>query len=380
MTGFTYSSDFPIVNQIAGACDGTCGSGTNEVAFVTKVNAAGSALVYSSYLGGSNGDGGSGIAPDNTGNVYVAGASNSPDFPQVNQIPGACNGACGTGNGVQNAFVAEFNAAGSALVYSSLVGGSGLDAAQGIAVDGLSNAYMTGFAYSNDFPRVNQIPGACQGSCGSGTNIDAFVTEINAAGSALVYSSYLGGSGNDAGDAIAVDGSGSAYLTGSTASTDFPILNQIPGACNGLCGSGSNSDAFVTKISPSPFVKLSPASLAFGPQGVQAPNVPQNVTLTNTGELPLLISDIEITGPNGGDFTQTNTCPVNPNSLAPGDSCTITVVFAPTGAGTLNADVTLTDNAPDSPQNVPLTGVGVSGKPGLAGPKGAKQTSKPGRH
>ena len=376
VTGYTNSTDFPRVNQIPGACKGTCGSGSNYVAFVTKINAAGSALVYSSYLGGSTFDQGIGIAVDASGNAYLTGNTQSPDFPVVNQISGACNGYCGDGY-YPDAFVTKINAAGSALVYSSLIGGTGSNGGKGIVVDGSGNAYVTGDTDSPDFPIVNWISGACQGMCGGG-NGDAFVTEINVAGDALVHSGYLGGSGPDVGFGIAVDGSGDVYVTGQTGSTDFPRLNQIPGACNGTCGTAYNTDAFVTKISPSPFVNLSPASLVFGPQGVQAPNFPQTVTLTSTGELPLLITNIDITGTNGGDFTQTNDCPISPNTLAPGDYCTITVVFAPTGPGTLNADVTLTDNAPNSPQNVSLTGVGVSGKPGLAGPQSAKQTAKPG--
>ncbi|MGH8377725.1 MAG: hypothetical protein ACRER7_02120, partial [Gammaproteobacteria bacterium] len=86
----------------------------------------------------------------------------------------------------------------------------------------------------------------------------------------------------------------------------------------------------------------------------------------------LSITSIAITGQNSGDFLEANNCPISPNTLSPGDYCTIAVVFAPTGAGTLNADVSVTDNAPGSPQNVPLTGVGVSGKPGLAGPHGRR--------
>ena len=128
-----------------------------------------------------------------------------------------------------------------------------------------------------------------------------------------------------------------------------------------------------------PVVSLSPTSLNFGPQGVSAPNVPQVVTLTNTGLLPLSITGISVTGLNSGDFAEVNNCPIAPNTLAAGDSCMITVYFFPVGAGTLAAAVTVTDNAPGSPQNVPLSGVGVSGKPGLAGPTGQRQTAEPGR-
>ena len=111
-----------------------------------------------------------------------------------------------------------------------------------------------------------------------------------------------------------------------------------------------------------PEVTLSPASLNFGGQGVHRMNQPQTVMLTSTGSAPLTISNIAITGANKGDFDQWNNCPLNPNTLAPGDHCNITVVFSPTETGTLNADVAITDNALDSPQMVPLTGFGVGGK------------------
>ncbi len=108
------------------------------------------------------------------------------------------------------------------LQYSSLLGGSNEDDATGIAVDSARNVYVTGVTNSTDFPIVNQIPGACQGGCGTGNGQDIFVTKINAAGSALVYSSLIGSSGDDYGNGIAVDGSGNAYVTGYTLRPTFP--------------------------------------------------------------------------------------------------------------------------------------------------------------
>ncbi len=132
--------------------------------------------------------------------------------------------------------------------YSSYLGGSGIDQAGGLAVDGSGNVYVTGFTTSGDFPRVNQISGACNGSCGTTATFNAYVTKISSSGKILVYSSYVGGSGDDQGSGIAVDGSGNAYLTGGTSSVDFPRVHQISGACNGSCGNGHNLDSFVTKI------------------------------------------------------------------------------------------------------------------------------------
>jgi hypothetical protein len=229
VTGLTNSGNFPITS---GAFQTTCCG-----AFVTKINPAGSALVYSTYLGGSGGASGFAIAVDSAGNAYLTGAA-STGFPTT---PGAFQMAYG--GGPLDAFVAKLNPAGSALVYSTFLGGSNYDLGQGIAVDSSGNAYITGPTNSTDFPTKNPLQPAYGGG-----NEDAFVTEMNAAGSALVYSTYLGGSGYEIGTGIAVDGSGNAYVTGSTESTDFPTMNPLQPANGG--GNYPGLDAFVTKISP----------------------------------------------------------------------------------------------------------------------------------
>jgi len=246
LSGSTSSSDFPQVNPIPGACVGTCGTGAGD-AFVTKVNAAGDALVYSSLLGGSNNDSAFAVAVDASGDAYVTGPTDSVDFPQVNPIPGACLGTCGTNPFPQNAFVTKINAAGNAIVYSSYLAGSGFTEAFGIAADSAGNAYVSGVTQSADFPRVNQITGICSGTCGTGSS-DGFVTKISAQGTSVAYSSVFGGSGFDIGFGVAVDGSGNAYLTGTTESSDFPQINPIKKACPKGCGSGLVGDAFVIKI------------------------------------------------------------------------------------------------------------------------------------
>ena len=226
VTGRTSSTDFPTVNPIQSTNHGAVD------AFVTKFNADGSALVYSTYLGGSGDDIGTAITVDSTGNAYVTGITSSTDFPTT---PGAfqptCAGSCGS------AFVTEINSSGSALVYSSYLGGSGGANAAGIAVDGSGNAYVAGYAFE-DFPTT---PGAFQRTYGG--NGDAFASEVNPTGTALVYSTYLGGSNTDFGDGIAVDSSGNAYVTGLTESTDFPTASAIQPTFN-----GGNMDAFVTKL------------------------------------------------------------------------------------------------------------------------------------
>jgi hypothetical protein len=225
LTGGTSSTNFPAVNPLQASLGGV------QNAFVTKINAAGSALVYSTYLGGSGDDLGYGIAVDGAGNAYVTGVTNSTDFPTTNPMQAS------NGGGAFDAFVTKINAAGSAYVYSTYLGGSGDDIGNGIAVDGAGNAYITGYTTSTNFPTINPL----QPSYGGGI-ADAFVTKINAAGSALVHSTYLGGSGLDSGRGIAVDGSGNAYVTGSTGSTNFPILNALQASY------GGGQDAFVTKI------------------------------------------------------------------------------------------------------------------------------------
>src|SRR5262249_53401688 len=196
-------------------------------AFVTKVSANGSSLVYSTYLGGSGtgsyGDGGYGIAVDGAGNAYLTGFTYSTDFPTTNAFQT-------TNKGLSSAVVTTVSADGSSLVYSSYLGGSGYsfdgDFSRGIAVDGAGNAYLTGSTYSTDFPTTN----AFQPTKG-GNGLNAFVTKVSSDGSSLVYSSYFGGSGysdeGDFGRGIAVDGAGNAYLTGSTISADFPTANAF---------------------------------------------------------------------------------------------------------------------------------------------------------
>jgi hypothetical protein len=208
ITGLTYSSNFPTT---AGSFQTTC---ELEDAFVAKLNAAGSGLLYSTYLGGDSYDESHGIVIDASGNAYVTGVTYSSDFPTT---PGAFQTAIGGGF---DAFVSKLNAAGSALVYSTYLGGSSDDAGFGIAVNGPGDAFVTGHTYSSDFPTT---PGALQTQSGGGGGYDdAFVGKLNSTGSALIYSTYLGGSGDDVGFGIKVDAAGNAYITGGTFSTNFP--------------------------------------------------------------------------------------------------------------------------------------------------------------
>jgi len=209
------------------------GGGTNN-SFVAKIDPSGSALVYSIYFGGSDDDVATGIAVDGSGQAYVSGRTKSANFPIT---PGAYQTNYLGGNG--DAFVAKFNASGSALMYSTYVGGTGYDEASAIAIDTAGNAYITGGFYASDYPTT---PGAYQ-TVTAGA-YDAFITKLNASGSALVYSTYLAANGDEGGASIAVDSLGNAYVTGSTNGSNFPAVNALDPAF------GGDYDAFVAKLNP----------------------------------------------------------------------------------------------------------------------------------
>ena len=172
-----------------------------------KVNAAGSALVYSTYLGGSARDACEDLAVDTSGNAYVTGDTESTNFPTANAFQ-STNGGTSI---FQDAFVTKVNAAGTALVYSTYLGGTGGEIGFGIAVDAAGNAYVAGATASNTtFPTANAI------QCTRAGAADVFMTKLNAAGSALAYSTYLGGSNADEARGVAIDSAGNAYIAGFT--------------------------------------------------------------------------------------------------------------------------------------------------------------------
>jgi len=232
VAGGTSSTIFPV---IAGAFQNSNGGGLD--AFVFELNSAGSALLHSTYLGGSGNDVANGIAVDVSGNVYLVGATTSSNFPHLNPIQGFVPTSDG--------FVTKLNPALGALVYSTWLGGGSLDFASAVALDSSNDVYVTGGTGSKTFPITS---GAFQTTCHSctGTLYNAFITVINTAGSAYKYSTYLGGSNNDEGLGIAVDSSGDAYVTGETSSSSsFPLQS----AWQSTYGGGS-SDAFVTELNP----------------------------------------------------------------------------------------------------------------------------------
>ncbi|MEZ2318961.1 MAG: S8 family serine peptidase [Microcoleus sp.] len=234
VSGITYSTNLPLTNPV----QTTIGGGQYD-AFISKFTPNG-ARIYSTYLGGTGNDQGTSIAADSSGNAYIVGTTSSTNFPTVSPIQLLNAG------GANDAFVSKLSAAGNSLIYSTYLGGSGDDKGDRITVDSAGNAYVTGNTTSTNFPTKNAIQNI------SGGGQDAFITSINSSGSALVDSTYLGGSGNDFGSGIAVDTSGAVYVAGSTTSTNFPTANPLQ-AGNG----GGTNDAFITKIIPGgPQVKI----------------------------------------------------------------------------------------------------------------------------
>ena len=204
--GNTSSSDFPTLSAYQSS-----GNGSSD-ALVTKFTTSGSGLLYSTYLGGSGDDYGYSLAVDSDGSAYLCGSTASSDFPTENPYQ-ASNG------GGADIFIAKISSSGSTLDYSTYGGGSLQDEARGIAISG-GKAYLTGSTESGDFPTVY----AYQPSLSA--NYDAFIFLLSTSGSALVYSTYLGGGWEDGANGVAVDGSNCAYIAGYTKSTDFPTSNS----------------------------------------------------------------------------------------------------------------------------------------------------------
>lgn len=270
VAGIAYSVDFPVT---PGAFQPTNKGGANGVSngFVTKINAAGSGLIYSTYLGGSGisgyagqaslgdtgGDGCASIDIDTSGDVYVTGTAYSVDFPVTGGAYQTSNESASSGR--PNAFIAKLNPQGTALDYATYLGGSNGDGGSGIAADSNEDAYIDGATYSTDFPVTSgALQNTNKASAAVGSN--AFVAKLNSTGSSLVYSTYVGGSGNangpsgnnngDAALSIALDSSDNAYIFGLTASQDFPVTEGVFQSSNNAFAAGA-PNYFIAKVNPS---------------------------------------------------------------------------------------------------------------------------------
>ena len=229
VTGSTPSSNFPTQNPY----DASYNGGTyNGDVFVTKLSSSGDSLIYSTYFGGGSDDLGGGIAVDGDGIAYVTGATVSFNFPTLNPYQMFQGPA-----GYSDAFVTKLSSSGNSLIYSTCLGGKDNDYGASIKVDGSGYVYVAGQTMSSNFPTKNPYQ-TFQGI------VDAFVTKLSSSGNSLIYSTCLGGSDQDRGCGIAIDGSGNAYVTGWTPSSNFPTKNAFQATYQ-----GGFSDAFVTKLS-----------------------------------------------------------------------------------------------------------------------------------
>lgn len=410
LTGSTDATDFPTKN----AYQPTFGGGSSD-AYVAVLNTTATALIYSTYLGGSQQDSGTSIAVDSGGNAYVTGTTYSSNFPTVVPFQGALSGT-------SDAFVTKLNSSGVPS-YSTYLSGSEGSQGSAIAVDTSGSAYVTGAAGSSDFPLANPIQSSWQQS--------AFVSELNSAGSALVYSTFWGS--ETAGSTIAVDSSGQTFFAGSIYETtgSVPLVSSIDSYVDPILGasflsvlsSGGNSAVFSTYLyssipltnvatdsagdifgvgnafpnlpivsaqndvfldpfscqfpdtncdesyesqtyvlkitqAPGPVLAL-PNSLAFNPTVVLMPSDTAQLTLANSSSSGTInVSNIAA----AGDFSQTNNCP---SALTAAATCALYVTFNPTAGGTRNGTVTITDDQPGSPQAVELSGTGLNGEDSL---------------
>jgi beta-propeller repeat-containing protein/centrosomal CEP192-like protein len=362
VTGSTTSSTFPVTTTTTSTTAAgfqTSMKGTAGNAFLAQIDTTtANHLVYSSFLGGtattSPGDSGTGVALDPGFNAFVVGTVESTDFPTTAGVFQSK-----TKNTALSAFVARFDTTKSgaqSLVYSTILGGSTDEFGNGIAVDSLGDAFVTGETASKDFPVTL---GAPQSALAGGSN--AFLSQFNPTGTALLFSTYHGGNGLDGGLGIALDtGSApNAYIAGfTTSNANFPIT---PGAFQTTFNSTAPApeSAFVAKFSPAAAagVFVNPSAIPFGTVNLGSPSSPQAVTLINNTKTMLSGIKITFTGTNASDFTQKSTTCAT--TLAATSTCIINVVFTPTKSvaesATLNIAFT---GASGSPQTVALSGTG----------------------
>ncbi len=353
--GDTGSTNFPVEN----AFQPVFGGGSSD-GWLVKLSATGS-VIYATYIGGSAGDTVRGAKVDLNGNLHLTGTTVSENFPTLNAIQPQYGG------GTSDGWVASLNSSGSALIYSTYLGGSSDDAASDLALDANDNVYVAGATSSVDFPTVNAIQNNNAGG------YDAFLTKINASGTALVFSTYLGGSGNDWARQLAVDSAGRAYLTGTTSSPNFPTVSPLQAAFG-----GGPEDAFIAI--------LGTCNFAFNPPDAQFASTggPGSVGITTTAECGWTATTnnswITLTPPTSGQGSGSLSYTVAANNTGSqlngnitigelpfsvveyGNSVTLTSISPPSGAQGTNVPVALTGTnfAANSTVNVSGSGVTVS--------------------
>ncbi len=383
MTGLTYSLDLPLQNPLQVSNNGaTNGDSTAFVAEFDPSRSGAASLVYSSYLGGSGGETGSGIAVDASGHIVVDGITASVDFPVVKPFQANHNGAASGQGGLYNAFVSEIDAAQTSvnqLIYSTYLGGSGGygmvgDGALDLALDGSGHIFVAGVAFSIDFPVT---PAACQQQNQSlFASANAFVSELDPTRTAtpanqLVFSTYLGGELAELGSSIRVDSSGRAAITGLTYSTSFPITATAFQKSNHAFRTLNkfSTNAFVTELDPTssqcqlPVLDAVPQQLKLGNSifggTAGAPGAPKMLEMNNPVSAiqnELIIID-SIAGSPGFNVPA-GQC-VGP--LLPLVHCAVPVTYTPSSLNPAVGSVTITYNAGQSTLSIPATGTAVLG-------------------
>jgi hypothetical protein len=301
VTGITGSGLFPVLH----AFQQNYGGGRD--AFVTGLDPSGSALLFSTYLGGSKSDGGDGITLDAQGHIYVAGYTPSTNFPTQAPLQASFSG----GNFLGDGFLAELSANGTQLLFSTYLGGSADDNAAAVRVDGAGNIYVAGSTRSSNLPTVNALPGQAAyhgGTCGPPSEqepcSDAFLLKLSPA-HAIIYDTLLGGSGDDYAGSLAIDAANNVYLSGDTASQDFPVKGALQPAY------GGNQDGFVAKLTSDGALIYSTFLGGKREDDVNGVAVLGDSTYvvgdSQSGDLPI------VNAPAGGGSFHTGTCGTAPN-------------------------------------------------------------------
>jgi len=344
VAGWTTSYDFPTKNFFQESLAGW------EDVFIAKLSGDGSNLIFSTYLGGGNIDYANALAVDEAGNMYVAGRTYSSNFP-ITENAFQKN----FGGNTDDAFVTKFSGQNFNLIFSTFLGGNSPDEASSIGIDVDGNIYVAGWTDSYNFSTKNAFQE------NKGGLPDAFIAKLSADGSALLFSTFLGGNLWDEAHGLVLDMTGNVYVAGGTSSFDFPITeNAFQKVFVGL-----TTDAFVAKISgvfqsKIPEITVTPLSLDFGSVNVGLSSDPQEVTISNDGNVTLSIGDISLTGANASEFTKSqdeDTC--SGHVLSPGESCTLEVLFSPASIGIKTATLSIPSNdLNENPVLVNLSGIG----------------------
>ena len=336
IAGTTGSGDFPTVQPF----QETLGGGTD--AFVARLNSSGTVLEYATYLGGGGDDESDSLDVDASGNVYLVGETASSDFPTAEPLQSFRRG-------VTDAFVAKLNVVGEALVYATYLGGAGSESGSGIVVDAFNRAYIVGRTTSVDFPVSNSIQGY------GGGDADAFVAVLEPSGTEFIYATFLGGSGHDSGEGIALGQSAAVYVTGLTVSENFPTFDAIQGQlqiAEPIQDESQTDDSpAVRSILPDAFVvrlvtdKLgaTPESIAFQDTPVREATA-ATVTISNQGLTVAQVLEFNLNSPHWR--VTPGTCDMA--ALNPGASCQVELTFVPQQAGSHTGVFRVESNVADA--------------------------------